>query len=176
MRYILFLLIVLMVVSCNNQEKKEDAPNAINLAEIKFASKKIALVGPAQSLSSDWIEYTKFETALENYDHSANATDQLATLVVSMKGSIPKDFNSQPIRSRLLVLETRIKAYQSFLKHTTKTTVEYKNFYNAVTVALDNFIGQLNEKLVADEQMKELVEELKSDLRDLNATETDSIP
>jgi hypothetical protein len=176
MRSILFLLISLIVVSCNNQEKVEEAPNAINLAEIKFASTKIALVGPAQSLAANWIEYTKFETALENYDHSANATDQLATLVVNMKGSIPQDFDNQPIRSRLLVLETRIRAYQSFLKHTSKTTAEYKNFYNAVTIALDNFRGQLNEILEVERQKKELIEELKGDLRDLNAVETDTIP
>lgn len=176
MRSILFLLVSLMMVSCNDQVKMEDTPDIINLAEIKFAATKIALVGPSQSLASSWIEYTKFETALENFDHSATATDQLATLVVNMKSSIPEDFDSQPVRSRLLVLETRIKAYQSFLKHTSKTTAEYKNLYDAVTVALDNFRGQLNEKLVADEQMKELIEELKGDMRDLNSVETDSIP
>jgi hypothetical protein len=45
-----------------------------------------------------------------------------------------------------------------------------------VTIALDNFRGQLNEILEVERQKKELIEELKGDLRDLNAVETDTIP
>jgi hypothetical protein len=176
MRYVFILLLSFSLIACNQAEDKEPAAKPVNVAAIEFATNEIALVGSAQSMASNWEEYSKFETALENYDHSEEATGRLATSVKVMRQNIDPNFDNQPIRSRLLVLESRIRSYQSFLKVKSKTAVQYKEYFNSIMVALDNFRGQLNEKLVADEQMKELIEELKGDLRNLNATETDSIP
>ncbi|WP_194851894.1 hypothetical protein [Nonlabens antarcticus] len=175
MRNFIFIVIGFILISCNEQEKQDDTRDPINLAEINFASTKMVLVGDAKAAASDWVEYTRLETALENYDHSVSATEQMASITSDMRTSIPLELNNQPIRSRLLVLQTKIKVYQSFLQHSSKTAAEHQQLYNAVTLALDNFIGQLNEVYIRDLQMKELIDELKGELPDSDVVETDSL-
>ncbi len=175
-RPILFLSIFLLsLAACNEQTQEQPQQAPVNIADVKFAETKIALVGEARQEANNWIEYTKFETALENYDHSDVATQQLATLVKNMRETIPANLDNQAIKSRLLVLETRIKSYQSFLNYNSKTKEQYTSYFNAFTTALDQLRGQLNEKLEIDRQTTELIEELKNDLRDLNASPTDSV-
>jgi len=176
MRYVFILLLSFSFTACNPEKETKPAVKPVNIAEIEFETNKIALVGSAQSMASNWEEYSKFETALENYDHSEEATGRLATSVKMMREHMDPFFNNQPIRSRLLVLESRIRSYQSFLKTKNKTADQYKAYFNSIMVALDNLRGQLNEIQEVERQKKELIEELKGDLRNLGATETDTIP
>lgn len=176
MRYLLFLFFSFSLLSCNKNEEKEPATESVNLAEIDFATPQIALVGDARSLASGWEEYQRFETAMENYDHSEQATARLAMAAQEMEQDINMQLNNQPIRSRLIVLISRIKAYESFLQYRVKTAAQHQEYYNAIIVALDNFNNQLNEKSQVDRMQLELIEELKNDLQDFNSMATDSIP
>ncbi|KQC32037.1 hypothetical protein AAU57_00890 [Nonlabens sp. YIK11] len=175
MRYILFLFFSLVLISC--QEEKRDTVKAdkVDVSQIQFPKTQVALVGEAQGIASQWEAYTTFQTSFENYDHSIASTQRLATLAGNLRSNMIPEFDSQPIRSRILVLETRLRRYASFLGYTSKSADEYKEYYSNIIDALDNLNGQLNEKSYVDDLEQQLIEELKSDLRDLDGVPNDSI-
>ncbi|BAO54474.1 hypothetical protein NMS_0465 [Nonlabens marinus S1-08] len=171
----MFLFLSFLLLSCDQDQKKEPTPKPVNLAEIPFDTPRLTLVGNAASVTSSWEEYTAFQTAFENYDHSLEATGRLALAVKNMRDNLRPEFENQPIRSRLLVLESRVKSYESFLQYTTKTADQYEDYFNAIVTAQDNLTAQLNEKFEFERIEQELIEELKTDLRDLNAVPSDSL-
>ena len=74
------------------------------------------------------------------------------------------------------MLQTQLKKYLSFLEYRSKPAADYRDYYGDVVRALDQLNGQLNEKAYFDVMEQQLIEDLQSDLRDLEATPTDSIP
>ena len=176
MRYRFFIFLLFFIFSCQQQEKEITSVQKVDVAELDFPETNTALVGTARETAVNWEPYVNFETAFENYDHSIEATQRLATLVGAMRQNLLADFDNQPIRSRILVLETRLKRYASFLGYTNKTAEGYQENYGRIVMALDHLRGQLNEKSYVDQLEQQLIEELKSDLRDLDGMASDSIP
>lgn len=176
MRYLILFFSCVLFYSCNQEQKDTLQSSRVNIAKIEFPETSIALVGNAQKIASEWEEYRAFEVAFENYDHSPAVTKRLATLVENMRDNLINDFDNQPIRSRILVLETRLKRYASFLEYNDKPESQYLTYYSDIIQAVDQLNGQLNEKDYYDQLEQELYEELKSDLRDLDAVASDTLP
>ncbi|SCY26724.1 hypothetical protein SAMN05192588_1959 [Nonlabens sp. Hel1_33_55] len=175
MRYFIFLLLSVLLISCQEEERSAPDQEKVKVSEIQFAETEIALIGDAQRLASEWEAYTTFQTAFENYDHSVEATQRLATLAHNLRENMSPEFDNQPIRSRILVLETRLNRYASFLGYTNKPEELYTEYYGDIIRAFDDLNGQLNEKSYVDDLQEQLIEELKSDLRDLDGVPNDSI-
>lgn len=174
--YFILLVFSLLISSCTQDQKDEKQTSSVNVADIKFPQTGIALVGKAREIATDWEKYTEFKVAMEGYDHSVDATQRLSTIVVDLKENLIPIFDNNRVTSRLLVLETRIKRYASFLTYSEKSEADYKKHYTAIITAVDEFNGQLNETAYYYEIEKELIEELKKDLENLDTIETDSIP
>ncbi|AZQ43477.1 hypothetical protein [Nonlabens ponticola] len=152
-------------MSCNNQEDDVSTETTdLNLSEIEFAQQQISLVGDARASASDWQEFERFQTALENYDHSKAATTRLATHAESMLENVPDAFDEQRIKSRIKVLLVRSRSYESYLSYTTRTASEHQDRYNGIILATDQLIAAMNEKEEYDRNQRQALEDLKNDL------------
>jgi hypothetical protein len=166
------------LVCCQQQQEQDqnDKPD-LKLSELQFQESQIALVGEASDLVSTWKEYQEFQTAMENFDHKARTAASLAILVQNLAPSLPAQLDAQRIRSRIKVMETRIKSYASYLNYTTRTASGHEQRYNDFILTVDQFKNQLNEKAQFDRIQRDILEELKEDLAPVNSNQpADSIP
>ncbi len=173
------LLLLALCFSCEKPVPSQPVENAVNLATIDLPETSIALIGETQKIASTWESYTSFITGFENYDHSPKATTRLAKKAAEMRLNLPSEFDTQPVRSRILVLQTRLSQYASFLTYNNKTSDAHKKHYTQIINALDHLNGQLNEVIIYAAAEQALYDELKADLETLNDSVqavTDSIP
>ncbi len=177
MRPLFALLIILLVFSCNQEEPQATPSNTVDLTQIEFDDTSIALVGDSQKIASTWEAYTSFMTSFENFDQGQEAALRLAQKASEMRLNIPVEFDVQPVRSRILVLQTRASQYASFLGYNNRPMQGYKDGYAAIVKALDHLNSQLNEVSIYAAQEQELYEQLKNDLaQPSDSISIDSLP
>ncbi|PQJ31754.1 hypothetical protein BST92_07375 [Nonlabens arenilitoris] len=149
-----YLLLLVLFISCG--QKEEPVPVVEQSLETTFdpAMSRMVLKGDAQQLSTKWDAYQSFITELENFDHSTAAALRLATFIDDMTVSVPEEVASQPVKSRLKVLETRVKSYHALLTHNTYDSKKQQERYDLVIIALDEFKIQMME-VFAQQKSKE---------------------
>ncbi|WP_397302879.1 hypothetical protein [Nonlabens ulvanivorans] len=168
-----YLFILLFLISCG--ETPETAPVVEQSTEISFdpATSRMVLRGEAQQLSTKWDAYQTFTTELENFDHSTAAAQRLATSIDDMIVSIPDEIANQPVKSRLKVLETRIKSYHALLTHNAYNTKDQQKRYDQAIIALDEFKIQMMEVFAQQKSKENLLKNLEA--MELELEEKDSI-
>ncbi|EAS20936.1 hypothetical protein BBFL7_01828 [Flavobacteria bacterium BBFL7] len=168
-----YLLIILLFISCGEQEKAAPVLNQDTETSFIPATSRMVLKGDAQQLSTNWDAYQKFITELENFDHSIAAAQRLATSIDDMNVSIPEEIASQPVISRLKVLETRIKSYHALLTHNAYSTMDQQKRFDQVMIALDEFKIQLMEVFAQQKSKQNLLKNLEQ--LELELEEKDSV-
>ena len=175
-KYYFLLLLTLASISWTDEPQENVVYENANVSTIKFEVLNSAPVAKSQQIASDWKSYNEFITALENNTHTVNSIDRLYLLSGNMLNDLPSFFDSQIIRSRILVLQTRLGSYKSFLSYRSKPKDEYKKRYGEVITALENLIGQMNEKEFTDRMSNELINELKVEDTPSTTVVQDSLP
>jgi len=162
-----YILFAFLFFACNEQQEFSAQVENANPSEINFPETKVALVGNAKQEALEWDDYKAFNVALENYNHTIDVTERMVKIVKNMRSDILPQFDNQQIKSRLLVLESRLSRYASFLKYRTRTAQNYQEYYGDIILAMDQLNGQLNEKALIDQLENELIEELNSDVQEI---------
>ncbi|GAK88554.1 hypothetical protein JCM19298_3281 [Nonlabens ulvanivorans] len=168
-----YLLILLLFISCG--EIAETAPEVKQNKETTFnpATSRMVLKGEALQLSTGWEAYQTFITELENFDHTTAAAKRLTTAINDMTVSIPEDISSQPVKSRLKVLETRIKSYHALLTHNAYSSTEQQKRYDQLIIGLDEFKIQMMEVYAQQKSKENLLKNLEE--MELELEENDTI-
>ncbi|ARN79042.1 hypothetical protein BST97_14175 [Nonlabens spongiae] len=176
MKYLLIVLI--LFVSCGDEQNSVQLPQeTYTVSDLKLKQSQINLEGQALKKSLEWNGFQNFKTQLENYDHSPNSTKQLLESTADMLITADSSVIDLPIRSRTLILRTRVGMLNSFLNYTVKTAADHEKKYNEMITAWDEVKNQLNIKLNAtDPSRQELIEMLKGERRlDAERERRDSI-
>lgn len=172
MKYLYFILL-LLAISCGKETKESQEEVVVQESNFDPAVSRMELRGEAANLLTTWTALQKFITLLENFDHTTASAQELNTAVDDMAASLPEDITSQPVLSRLKVLETRVKAYHALLDHNSFAIAEQQKRFNLLIKALDQFKIQLMEVYELEKSQDELIKNLEELEKELD--ETDSI-
>ncbi|WP_124978747.1 hypothetical protein [Nonlabens xiamenensis] len=168
------LIMLCLLLSCKKEvEVVTSSTQKVSFADIKLRQPGIELIGKASRQMSEWPEYVDFSTRLENYDHSVAATRELVTAAQKMADTQVDHVDSQPVLSRIKVLQTRLGIYLSYLDYTVKDPEVRAEKFNDIIQALDELKDQINWKVNEyDENRRQLLEDLELDrLADQEAAE-----
>ena len=153
-----FTLSILCLFSCGNSvDESEGLPETIS-AEVVFGSKGqefLKLNERAQELVRQWPAFEdvmKEVRELNGSSHAAlrNKTEIMQRSTDSLAMHIPESFNTQIIRSRILVLKTHAELLFEKAHADVINAEELQNSLAEVNTALNNLLLQLNEKLDKD--------------------------
>ncbi|WP_438961827.1 hypothetical protein [Nonlabens sp.] len=171
MRYV-YTILFIFLVSCGDSQ--ETPPIIEEKKELTFdpAISQMQVSGKATETANSWIAYQKFITELENFDHSTAAALRLNSTIDDMVASIPEKWTSQPVKSRLKVLETRVKAYHALLTHNRHETMVQQKRFDQLILALDQFKIQIMEAYELEKSDKDLIKNLEELELDLEETDT----
>lgn len=147
------------------------------VSDLKLKQSSIDLKDQALKKSLEWNGYQNFKTELENYDHSPAGTSRLLQSSADMLQIADSSLVDLPVRSRTLILQTRVGMLNSFLNYTVKTAADHEKKYNDMITAWDEVKNQLNIKLNdTDPSRQELIDMLKGERRlDAERERRDSI-
>ena len=158
-RYCGIVFISVLVIGCQEQAKDGELDNAQERDSTKvYGSSSLILpkfIGPVQPIVDDWSIFDDFEEELVALNSVSLAelrsrTERLITFSDSLAKTLPDTLNNQPIASRILVLDTRVKLLdQAAQSQRAKDSVIHNSFLE-LNMALANLKQQINEKLLKD--------------------------
>lgn len=164
-KYLLFFVILFFsscikqekdVLSENNQTETKDYITSENVLAIKYDD--YLLASEAKVYAESWTSYQVLAVAVENlktlnYDFFTKNEEQFITTFSELNKNIPEQFVTQPIKARLLVLEThmyRLKDELVFRPKLLKTDLKY---LKEVFEAFSNLNLLINKKLEKEAQI-----------------------
>ncbi|MGJ8683289.1 MAG: hypothetical protein ACSHWW_01610 [Nonlabens sp.] len=162
-----FILLLFLIVSCGEKNAPIESNNTESEIAFDPAVSQMELIGDAARFNTTWVAYQKFITELENFDHSTAAAERLILAVDDMDVSLPEELNKQPVRSRLKVLETRVKSYHALLTHNSYEVSTQQDRYDQLITALDGLKIQMMEVFLLKKAEESILENLEDNLNDL---------
>ncbi len=150
MKYLLILFIIF--ISCGDEQNSVQLPqDSYTISDLELNKSKVDLEGQALKKSLEWNGYQNFKTELENYDHSPTSTTRLLESTADMLITADSSVIDLPIRSRTLILRTRVGMLNSFLNYTVKTAADHEKKYNEMITAWDEVKTQMNLKINSED-------------------------
>lgn len=165
MRLSIFLLFISLLACKPTPDEGAAQPEQIDYTAMNLSTSKIRLLKDAQKKALEWKSFQDLLTGLENYDHTARATNKMIDHVNDMLLNPQEAFQDQATFSRIKVLKTRLHIYKSYLGYRIKTPSQLEEKYNNIILALDELIIQMNWKVNEfRESNDKLLEDLKAEI------------
>jgi len=165
-----YLIILFILVSCGKTAETDQVIEQEKQGlDFSPATSRMELKGPAIQFSTSWIAYQKFITDLENFDHTTTAAEGLNLSIDDMKVSLPESITKQSVKSRLKVLDVRVKSYHALLTHNSYSSKEQQKRFNELILALDQFKIQMMEVFElqkAEENILKNLEEMHLEVKE----------
>lgn len=159
------ILLGFLILNCTSSSEKKNVENTstnkVNLLKKESISKlkfnDIILDNSAKKLTQEWKSYALINEAildLKNFKFSffTKEKDIFNTTLIELKTTIPEALNSQPIKSRVLVLQNQLYRFQEELTIKKQLRKDDIVFIKDVFVALSNLNLQINKKLEKEAQ------------------------
>ncbi len=160
MKYINILLFAL-IASCGQTEESKLVEEQKQESTFDPAISQMDLRGEASQFNTSWVPYQKFITELENFDHTTPAAQRLVLAVDDMTVSLPEKISKQPVKSRLKVLETRVKSYHALLTHNSYSKKEQQKRFDELIIALDQLKIQMMEVFLLEKAEENILKNLE---------------
>ncbi|MEP2937638.1 MAG: hypothetical protein ABJM06_09920 [Gilvibacter sp.] len=158
--FLLLLLIGLVTTSCTQttETTAEDATvqDTDTLETLGIANLKLpALIVNAQPIVDDWSIFDDLESELVAVNSLPMADvrsrmERLITFSDSLGKTIPDTLLVQPVRSRLLIVKTRIKLLEQAVQSARPSKEKIKTRFEGMNEAWGFLKIQINEKLLKD--------------------------
>jgi dsDNA-binding SOS-regulon protein len=163
--HIVVLLNFAFFLNCvdKNTETPEDVstPSALESKMVttkdiaRFEYKDYALSKDAQQSTTAWAKFQELATQI-TFLRKADVTffssekDTLTLFLTRLKETLPEVLNTNPIQSRIVVLETRLLKFNTDLKLDNYSKEDKLESIKALLIANSNLIYALNNKLEND--------------------------
>lgn len=158
-KFLFFLVCFLVFANCK-EEEPEAMDNELESAQNQNISKNeienlefadYGLSSESTQAVEDWLKYIELNeniSRLKNGDLSFIEGDQqlLITFLSDLRNTLPKSVNTLAIKSRLLVLETKILNAHNLLKLRNIPRERKLEGIKEVLIAMSNFNDQMNKK------------------------------
>ena len=156
MRRVLGILMVLMIVSCNQNKyaTNEKASSSIDTTSVdqklKIPSQSTQLLPDASDITSEWLGFVTAQEEIRNFqnytikDVISNAKP-IVEIMKSMKESVPDTLKSKPVQARLTVLYTKAKVLEQLTARPENKTKKISTTAESLPVEFNNLKIQINE-------------------------------
>lgn len=163
-----FVLAILTLANSCTDQKKEEVKNEnkvviptqlkkeINLDSIKM----VALSEKTKRITEDWIMYIALNSEvkrLENYTilDVVNNSETIEKVVDSLSITVPKTFETNAVKARIVTLKTHAKLLQENSKRIEPDPEEIENLSAKLKLDFNNLNIQLNEVFIIQESTVE---------------------
>jgi len=174
-KYVLsaFLAVSLLLTSCGEPEEEpvkivteaQDFSKIYGNSSIKFPK----LISEAETEVSGWSVFQDFQREINSLNGATLAelrvsTERLKQHTDSLGEKIPEVLATQPISSRLLVVNSRVNLLDQEINKSRIDSLSIEEKLEELTTATINFYLQINEKLQKDRIDEEREEDEKKEL------------
>ena len=151
-----YLLLIILLHSCNNSVKINDKFSKNNTIENSFnISSKInpqSLSLEAKKITQKWSSLAELQSIInglksENYTAFMETDNYLKEFIIELKKTLPKKLILPPITSRIVVLETNFLELESVLSKTQLETKRKVTVTNKSIESYYNLIYQINKTI-----------------------------
>lgn len=123
--------------------KKEDVAK-LNIVDFAVDNK-------AKSVLKNWDKYQELIALINNlkqanYTYLINNNDNFSALIKDLTITLPEDIKTEPIKSRILVLNTKLSKLESHVNQNNPNKDESLSITKEVLEAFSNFKYQINKK------------------------------
>ncbi|MBT8262202.1 MAG: hypothetical protein KJO05_05235 [Bacteroidia bacterium] len=168
-----FLIFSLLFSSCGKSEEKpaelfeeaQDFSNGFGDKTMLFPK----LISAAETEVSSWSVFEDFQNEMKTLNGSTLAelrvkSERLRLHTDSLRKKIPEALATQPIKSRLLVVDSRVNLLDQEINKSPIDSLTLEEHLRELTTATVNFYLQINEKLQKDKIDQEREEDEKKEL------------
>lgn len=173
MRYFLsFTIVFFIIIGCTNNQKQNalsEKEAQKNAAVFLAISKKWNFIFPKTNTSiqttlNSWKEWTQFQKELEQKPKTSLLAFQMKISNVSLKAdslsyTVPERFNIPQVRSRLVTLNTKINALDTYLHLQEIPEKKVFKLIENINSEIKGVYGQLDEILIKQAIPKEIGED-----------------
>ena len=117
---------------------------------LTYPNVEVVLLPETTAITADWLAYITAQSEIENFrtytinDVISNATP-MAEIMQSLKETVPPQFKTNAVQTRLSVLYTKAKVLERLSKKRNPNPEEIANTAEEIPVEFINFKIQLNE-------------------------------
>lgn len=156
MRTLIYIIVLLFAVGCNDNNEPAPGQSGGKIdttalqRPIQVPNQEVVLLPEAREVTMDWLAYLTAQSEIENFesytlnDIISNATP-IAEIMFSLRQTVPKDFKTNAIQTRLSVLYTKAKVIEHLAKNRSNQLEEIREIAEELPVEFNNFKIQLNE-------------------------------
>ena len=155
MKRFLTLASFLILLSCQEKEKKEIIPESNGKRsfseEIGFTSnRKVSLIPEARAEVNEWLAYATAQHEMENLASETGteiltASKSIVQIMETLNNTIPDTLRSKPVLARANVLLTKAKVLHQLSNKKNKNADEVFQVAQDLITEFDNFKIQVNE-------------------------------
>lgn len=180
MRTLFYIILLLVTGSCNDNNEpapvqSREAVDTTALEDpIAVTNQEVILLPEAREITKDWLAYLTAQSEIENFENYtlndviSNATP-IAEIMSSLRQTMPEEFKTNPIQTRLSVLYTKAKVMEHLAKNRPGQIEQIRETAEELPVEFNNFKIQLNELF------EKTLEDFEQELEDYE-TEEDTVP
>lgn len=159
MKSVLFILsLCLLLVSCGNSSETELSAQAVVQDTLRYGTTPFTfpkLSANAESIVENWPIYEDFTSQASSMANlSIEELNEKATILLAHSDSlavkIPDTLATQAVKSRLIIINTRINLLKQEAAKGKVDAEKIENHLAEVNGAIKNFIVQINEKFQKD--------------------------
>lgn len=154
---IVFKIVLLVLFTGCNKGGKSTALEADTVKDTTAFSKlldypreEVTLLPETTAITSDWLAYITAQSEIDNFRNYSinevisNATP-IAEIMESLKGTVPPEFKTNGVQTRLSVLYTKARVLERLSKKRNPNATEIGSVAQQIPVEFNNFKIQLNE-------------------------------
>lgn len=149
---------VLMTACKNEQITTIDSDLESNDSIVLYGNKDLkfpVFISSAEEAASQWSVYFDFEDDVKSINPSTlsevrSKSERLVTYVDSLVKKIPDTIDTQPIYSRIIIVNTRIKLLEQAVNSKRENSERIQLYFAEMNQSIANLKVQINEKLQKD--------------------------
>ena len=171
MKNILLGILFIIAVGCNQNSAENELQSQTVVDTTAFQKplqmpdQQVVLLPEAREITMDWLAYLTAQTEIENFRNYtvneviSNATP-IAEIMLSLRESVPEQFRTNAVETRLSVLYTKAKVLEHEANRRNQDPEEIAKTAEEIPVEFNNFKIQLNELFL--KTLEDFEEELDS--------------
>ena len=156
MRIVFKIVLLVLFTGCNKGGKSTASQPEIVKDTTAFSKlldyprEEVTLLPETTAITSDWLAYITAQSEIDNFRNYSinevisNATP-IAEIMESLKGTVPPEFKTNGVQTRLSVLYTKARVLERLSKKRNPNATEIATVAQQIPVEFNNFKIQLNE-------------------------------
>tara|TARA_R100000935_G_C2828255_1_gene163508 strand:- start:508 stop:1095 length:588 start_codon:yes stop_codon:yes gene_type:complete len=156
MKIVFQIALLILLTGCNKGEKSsEQQPETLKdttafSKPLNYPNEEVILLPETNEITSEWLAYITAQSEIENFrtytiNEVISNASPIAEIMESLKGTVPPQFVTNGVQTRLSVLYTKARVLERLSKKRNPDPQEIAATAQEIPVEFNNFKIQLNE-------------------------------